>query len=390
MKKIGLITLHKNNFGSILQCYSVKRYIESLGYECAVIEIFGRKYLFEMRIELILDLIITFFDSPKDFFRFFKLRKSGKIENSFLSSATKNAMNNFVKKELAPQQYSISELRKIGRNKEFIAFIAGSDQIWNCSRKVSGFYFLDFAPSYKKIAVAPSFGISDIPRRYKKNLKKNLNSFHNLSVREETGVRIISDLTGKSAIRLADPTLINNKNEWEKISETEIVTEQYIFLHFLSEPSLSAKKLIRDFVTDFSIKFILFGYKCDFFDSLDNIQFVDGGPLDYIKYISNSKYVFTDSYHTTLFSINLKKQFLTFDRNHLHQYTQKSRIVDLLKRYELIDRFIEQEFDFNDKKEIKEWKSEKKLESDRILIREYIKNEIERIKELESCRETNC
>ena len=32
MKKIGLITLYQNNYGSVLQCYATKKYLEEKGY----------------------------------------------------------------------------------------------------------------------------------------------------------------------------------------------------------------------------------------------------------------------------------------------------------------------------------------------------------------------
>lgn len=377
MKKIGLVTLHRNNFGSILQCFSVKRYIESLGYECVVIEIYGKQYLLKMKIELIYDLVITFFSSPRDFLQFFKLRKASSIEGSYLSETTKEYMDNFVNYQLSPKQYTVKQLKKIGKSEDYVAFIVGSDQVWNSSRKISKFYFLDFAPDYKKIALAPSFGISKIPQRYVRNISTNLKKFRNLSVREETGAEIIFNLTGKSAIRLADPTLIYDKNQWRQIIGKKESDEEFLFLHFLSEPSLHAKKLIRDLSDRLSIKFVLFGYKYDCFDSQGNIQFVDGGPLDYVRYVSNSCYVFTDSYHTTLFSINLEKQFLTFDRNHLHQYSQKSRVVDLLMRYGLIERFVEKGIAVEELKCMNEWKSEEILSSDRELLKKYIVEEIE-------------
>ena len=38
MKRIGIITLYKDNYGSELQCYATKHYLESLGYRCDVLD----------------------------------------------------------------------------------------------------------------------------------------------------------------------------------------------------------------------------------------------------------------------------------------------------------------------------------------------------------------
>ena len=37
MKRIGIVTLYKDNYGSELQCYATKHYLESLGYHCDVL-----------------------------------------------------------------------------------------------------------------------------------------------------------------------------------------------------------------------------------------------------------------------------------------------------------------------------------------------------------------
>lgn len=379
MKKIGLVTLHKNNFGSILQCFSVKHYMESIGYECVVIEICGKEYIYKTRIQMIYDLFITLLDSPHDFLQFFKLRKANSIEREYLSKKTQQYMEEFVGSKLLPKQYSVNQLREIAKKEEYIAFIVGSDQVWNASRKISDFYFLKFVPDCKKIALAPSFGVSEIPKRYKRSVSKNLKKFDNLSVREETGVEIIYNLTGKNAIRLPDPTLMYGKEQWGQIVENKISEKDYIFIHFLSKPSSIAVNLIKDISVQTTMKFVLFGYKHTSFDSIGNVHFLDGGPLDYVNYIANARYVFTDSYHSTLFSVNFNTPFLTFDRKHLHKYSQKSRIVDLLIRYGLIDRFVEKSILVEEMKELSDWKSEELLSSDRELIKKYIAEEIKRV-----------
>ena len=37
MGKVGLITFYENNYGSILQCYATKYFLENHGYNCVVV-----------------------------------------------------------------------------------------------------------------------------------------------------------------------------------------------------------------------------------------------------------------------------------------------------------------------------------------------------------------
>ena len=79
---------------------------------------------------------------------------------------------------------------------------------------------------------------------------------------------------------------------------------------------------------------------------IPNLIFLDGGPRDYLSLIDNAKVVFTDSFHTVMFSLNFGKSFYVFPRQYSHSFSQSSRILDLLKRYGHVDRYIQTETDF--------------------------------------------
>ena len=61
-----------------------------------------------------------------------------------------------------------------------------------------------------------------------------MNRINYLSTREESGKKIIKDLTGRDAKVVCDPTLLFNKEEWMDIQEKEaIIKEKYILCYFL-------------------------------------------------------------------------------------------------------------------------------------------------------------
>ena len=78
---------------------------------------------------------------------------------------------------------------------------------------------MEFAPKEKRIAYAPSFGIPKIPAVYKEKYKKWIMEIPYLSVREESGAKIIKELTGKDVPVLIDPTLMLTKEKWLSIAK---------------------------------------------------------------------------------------------------------------------------------------------------------------------------
>ena len=93
--------------------------------------------------------------------------------------------------------------------------------------------------------------------------------------------------------------------------------------------------------------------------------------------ISNANYVFTDSFHSSLFSLNLETKFVTFERQYLHGNSQSSRLEDLLKRVHMSNKFVTERkinLDFNKEKI---WDSDKLFFNERTKIYNYIKEALE-------------
>lgn len=65
------------------------------------------------------------------------------------------------------------------------------------------------------------------------------------------------------------------------------------------------------------------------------------GPSEFIYLISNSEFVFTDSFHGTAFSIIFNKSFIVFQRN--NSYDMSSRIITVLNKFDIMDHFYNKE-----------------------------------------------
>ncbi|WP_022776098.1 polysaccharide pyruvyl transferase family protein [Butyrivibrio sp. AE2015] len=332
-KKVGLITFYKNNYGSMLQCYSTKHILESWGYTCDVIDEVPRQ---ENKIKNSLkqkkQFITAFFKDPRFWFRWKKMHN----KPFQLTEETLDEMNMFIRNEIQPLYYTENQLKCIAN--EYDAFIVGSDQVWNANYDIASIFFLDFVDNQKKIAFSISLGVDRTTRRFKKILCKGIRDFNEISVREESGERIVKSITNTKVVRVGDPTIMLSKENWETFCGACNVKKcNYVLLHFLDCPSELAIKYAR--MISSNKKVICIGYNYEDFEN-NHWDFISGGPHEYISYILGASYVLTDSFHTTLFSINFGKDFFVFERQYLHSNPQSGRIKDLLERYELVDRFI--------------------------------------------------
>jgi len=371
-KKIGLVTLFNNNYGSILQCYATKTYVESLGFDCVVLEEKKRKKIWGKirRYYILLYRTIKY----KNYFRDKMVMKNAmKTEISYLTQDTLKNMHSFVNSKLRPCSYTWKQLLEIGNSDDYPRFIVGSDQVWNASRDIPDIYFLAFTKKNKKVAFGPSIGVSEIPE-FNAAIKEKINDFNEISLREETAITFVREFYKKSVTRVGDPTIMLDGEEWRVFSqEANIPQIKYILLHFLNRPNAIALANIQSTIKKDYVKVIAVGYKYEDYDTIDGMEFINGNPQQYIALIANSSKVFTDSFHTTLFSINLGVQFYTYHRQYLHGFAQTSRISDLLKRYGLEERFIGQEDDIE---KISGIVSSDCLVKDREVTRNFIKKQL--------------
>ena len=335
MKKVGLITFFINNYGSLMQAYATKTFLIKNGYTPVLIQ----KEPFGITEEEYKNNLKKHPEFEKDFKSFM----DSLVKNdSLVPEESEKEMDAFREKVLQVSRFTMPEIRDMGQSDEYMAFIVGSDQVWNTTIGiVDEYFFLGFAPQHKRIALCPSFGAGSVHEYLRDEISDALNGFEALSSREDEGVRLIKELTGRDALRLSDPTILLTTEEWKEFAGVSGADEKgYLMLHFLDKPYDIAVKNVKKIIKETGMKVKCFAARHEEFSDIDGIELVTGGPKEYIKTIANAGLVCTDSFHTSIFAINLDSDFYTFDRQYVHGVTQISRITTLLKRYGLTDRLI--------------------------------------------------
>lgn len=385
-KRINIVTLYTGfNYGSALQAYASKKYYQNLGYDSEILGysnslVKGR----DIRIEKLLIMFLRTFWRPSLLKKtFLTYNKSLKKE---ISIKTKEKFFDFYQNYLKVLKMNKKEMKIYGKKDENLAFVCGSDQIWNTvSPYIDPFYYLNFFPKNKRMAYAPSFGKNEIPNYNKKIIANYLKNIPYLSVRENIGQNIIKNLIGKKAEVLIDPTLLLDKEEWNNLikDKERLVPEEYILCYFLDLPNEILIKNLNKILTEKKYKLVMIPNIYECLNKLNGIN-IEAGPLEFLDLVKNAKIVFTDSFHGMLFSINFNKPFYVFERNYGVAHNQSSRIESILDILDLKTRFIkEKNIDFE--KEHIDWRVvNKELEKQREKSKKYILNCLEDIKSGES------
>lgn len=338
--RVALVTFFRDNYGSALQCYATKTFLQNKGYECDVL--YEYSYGFEKvknRINY-LSKIAFYSLIYRDFTKNRKEIKQSESKST-LTKKAKFHLDWFCETVLQPKGVEYKLLKDKRFADEYNYFIAGSDQIWGGGYLVRPFMFLEFAPDENKIALCPSFGVETIKKFNVRHFKKSISRFPKLSVREKSGQRIISELTGREAPILSDPVMLLNANEWHDFAQNSSIRNQnYIFVHYLGTPNEAAIQCINQIATTFGLNILCFANNYSEYNKLKAHTFVDGSPYDYVSLIENASFVCTDSFHTSHFSIIFNRKFFTFDRNYGHHNKQSTRIHNLFSTYECSERFI--------------------------------------------------
>ena len=348
-KNVAIASVHlKMNYGSMLQSMALQKALNKLNIENEIIDMtLLSKDIAKKRTAFYLTQIFSpsFIKAKYGKIKFELLKKIVMAEQMDGIKKREQRFNDFKKGFILSKQYkSIEELSESCGI--YTDVIVGSDQLWLPINIAGDYYTLSFAPeTMNKISYGTSFGVSNIPERYKERYRHFLNRINHLSVREESGKNIISELTGRGAEIVCDPTLLFDKAGWSEIIPTkEIIDQKYIFCYFLGgniRHRQFAEKLKN--ISKLPIVSLIHMeeyYKHD--NSFADYTPFDIGPFEFVNLIRGAEYVCTDSYHGTIFSMIHDKNFFTFKRfSDDSAMSTNTRINSLLNSADVRGRYLD-------------------------------------------------
>lgn len=319
--KINIITCHDvYNHGASLQAYALQTYLSSQGHFVEIID-YKPDYLSR-------HYRLTTIGNPKYNKPLIKyLYILAKLPIRLISLRRKHTFDLFTKRslKLTHRYNSYQELKNNPPQAD--CYIAGSDQIWNTlfqNGKDPAFY-LDFAPSDKiKISYAASFSTTSIQEIYLPFVKKQLQNFHSISIRERSSLPLLFSL-GFKGVAVCDPVFLLSKEKWESFLLPQKKHEKYVLVYDFDNNQVF-KSIAETIAENHGLKIYNIGATQKKYASKN---FIYSGPFEFLSLIHDASYVISNSFHATAFSLIFQRDFCVINRKEDINIRMSSLLNDL-------------------------------------------------------------
>lgn len=362
-KQVGILTTYfASNFGAMLQPFALKRHLEQMDCEVEVIRYEQKpiaKYYNPWKLEVFKSL------NPRKILGFLlhlpEMLRRDRAFKCFLYKYI-NSTKGFDK--------------EIPDKKDY--YFIGSDQIWNPKHTI-GFddiYFGNFKA--KTGAIKASYAASAENIEYTSHqieyLKENIRNFDYVSVREKELEDNIRNVTGRQDIcTVLDPTMLVDPIVFDEIDHIHpCVGEKFIFFYDIRNCQRFAPKILEHarilgarlvIVSDMPNKW----YKQFAKNNKEVIYAPCAGPSYFLGGMKYAEFVYTASFHGSVFAILNHKNFYTLNL-HDDKMTRPTHLLNMLglsnRLLSLEDRFADNDIDYKSVDE--------KLEEQRHFSRKFI------------------
>lgn len=343
--KIGILTqpIHIN-YGGTLQAYALQKVLRDMGHEAWLVRLEPYlKHNLDYWVRTNIGNIIRYF-RHQELRRWTWLKPVPKPSRDVVE---KN-IQNFVTKWINPKTeyiYGTKSLRQDFLKHKYDVYVIGSDQVWrplyNGTNQAN--YWLDFLGNNSatlRISYAASLGTDQW--EYKGELQRKCcklaHRFNSLSVREASGVRLLSEKFGlKDVEHVLDPTLLLNRSDYEKLLGSDLVPTDKVIFSYLLDFKDENIRLIDEISSskNLPVKAIRPKKKSvDYIEGDDDADYVIPPVEEWLKSFIDADYVITDSFHGTVFSIIFNKPFVTL----CNSVRGNTRLESLLGLFDMKDR----------------------------------------------------
>ncbi len=348
--RIGVVTYWNSddNYGQVLQCYALQRYLRSRGHDVFLIRYLpksnslpllqkARKYLSPKGIAYLLS------KQRKNDKRTYREEERLRAINQELNK--KRHFDDFRREHIHSSEVVYHDLREIRDNPpDADIYICGSDQVWNNPVFLSdtAVWYLAFGnKKTRRVAYAASIG-RNLHKKELSLFKQYLSTFEKIGVREESTRQLCEQLNIKDVQVTLDPTLLLPEEEYRKIaSSTSNTGKPYLFMYVLNVSTSSEIywEKIREYIEreELDFKIVCSSGYMQARELLEGYRNLQATIPEWLSYIENARCVITTSFHGVVFCIKMHKPFLAILL--VNKYSKgNNRITSLLNSTGLSDR----------------------------------------------------
>lgn len=334
--KICILSMQRVlNYGSLLQAYSLKKMLESLGHQVSFIDIEPNEQENKKRVRT-----MEFDEGIKSsngniVYRLFQQ------DNCLFYVLKKINAKNEVRRLQCLFASEILELNDMNNDKKYNLCVIGSDEVFNCLNNSQwGFtsqLFGNVRQADRVITYAASCGFTNmerLPAEVRDIIKVAFAGVDAFSVRDENTATFVRVLSGKNPTYNLDPVVVGNfDREIEKCNDClNKLPRRYCIIYSyhgrisLPEEIAAILKLCKEKrMTPISIG----GYQ----------KWVHHhaalSPFEVLCAFKNAEYVVTDTFHGTIFSAKYAKRFAVLVRE-----SNNNKLSDLIERLRIEDHRV--------------------------------------------------
>ncbi len=331
--KIGTISVsNAHNFGASMQTYALLTHLRSQGHTAQLINYRNP----------VIEASYAIQKKPGKRFRsklkFALLYSSKTLRKPYLHLRRKRFEDFF--REYFEQTAPVRSYKQLcTANYDFDAAFAGSDQIWNprIVHSIDPAFFLKFLDGKTICAsYAASFGVDELTPAEQAVISEYAKHLDYISVRERSGKDLLQPLTDKQVEIVADPTVLLPAAEYEKLLMDNPYKGDYIYVH-VHHYTAKSPELVK-MAAELSEKTGL-----PVVHNLQSVTFKNqagrtraAGPKETLTALYHAKYVVTQSFHITMFSLIFHKTFVTMKRDRYN-----TRLEQLLGAVGMADHLVD-------------------------------------------------
>lgn len=342
--KIAIITLVGNhNYGNVLQAYALQTTLQRMGHDVTIINR-GANYpsfrLFCLRLLSIIKCAYRrYICGNKNYIicnplsAHYQPQKNKEKDCSNIKAFS----DKYLKRSTSIR--SNKALERHARKSKYDCYIVGSDQVWRelYTPDITN-SFLKFLPkgcTAIKITYAASFGKDTdfISPEHLDECIELAKRFDKISVREESGVKVMSEVFNQHAKQVLDPTLLLDAENYRKlVTDNPNKQEKKGLVTYILDSTAEKQEAIRNFANSLNLPYTPIPYSLEELQPSLKVYSV----YEWLYSIDNAKYVITDSFHGTVFCILFHKPFICIG----NEGRGTSRFTSLLKMFNLQDRLV--------------------------------------------------
>lgn len=347
-----------HNYGGLLQAYALQVVLKRMGHEVWTEDRRDNRLQISLKLKKAIRQVLSIlFSRVSDRFR--KVYYPTQKERNIIQQHT----DSFIRQYLTITEPIFSADKKQLLHYGFEAYVVGSDQVWRpmyspCLTN----YFLDFTKNdtVKRIAYAASFGTDEweYTKRQTEICSRLVQRFDAVSVREESGVGLCEKYLHVNASHVLDPTLLLDMDDYMHLIDNEQMRLDGpggVYTYILDANS-EKTKIINSVSRNLDLApFTVMPQKNFYQAGPELIDRCVYAPVSmWLQGFKDAKFVVTDSFHGTVFSIMFNKPFIVIANKSrgLSRFTSLLKMVGLENRLlfsasELTDELIKSTIDFS-------------------------------------------